>query len=65
MNEFVRMTATEAVAGLRSKTIKPTELVAAAAARIAAVEPKINALPILDLDRAMDQVVALAEGHPL
>jgi len=64
MNEFVRMTATEAVAGLRSKTIKPTDLVDAAAARIAAVEPSINALPILDLQRAMDAAKALESAPP-
>lgn len=49
---LTRLTATEAVALLRSRQVSPLELVDAAAARIAEVEPAVNALPTLCLDRA-------------
>ncbi|MDR3535535.1 MAG: hypothetical protein P4L71_03455 [Acetobacteraceae bacterium] len=49
-----RLTATEAVARLRRREISPLELVEAAAARIAAVGPAVNAMPTLCLDRARD-----------
>lgn len=54
MDELIRMTATEAVAALKSGAVKPSEMVDAAAARIEAVDPKLNALPIKDLDRARE-----------
>ena len=54
MDELVRMSATSAVAALKAGAVKASELVEAAARRIEAVEPKLNALPILDLDRARD-----------
>ncbi len=38
-DEMIRLTATEAVARLRRGEVSPLELVEAAAARIAAVEP--------------------------
>ena len=46
INEFLKLTATEAVARLRAKEISPLELVEASIERIAAVDCKVNALPI-------------------
>ncbi|MDH3282669.1 MAG: amidase family protein [Gammaproteobacteria bacterium] len=57
--ELCRLTATEAVARLRAGDITPDELVDAAAERIAAVEPFLNALPTLCLDRARDRAKQL------
>ena len=66
MNELIRLTATAAVARLRRGEISPLELIDAAAERIAAVEPAVNALPTLCLDRARDAAKRLdrtAEGE--
>ena len=62
MDELVRLTAVEAVAKLRSREITPLELIDAAAARIAEVEPAVNALPTLCLDRARDHARRLMAG---
>jgi len=61
-DDLIRMTATEAVARLRKREISPLDLIDAAAARIAAVEPAVNALPTLCLDRARDHARALMNG---
>ena len=50
--ELIRMTATEAVKRLRAREISPLDLIDAAEARIAAIEPLVNALPTLCFDRA-------------
>jgi amidase len=70
-DELVRLTATEAVRRLRQKELSPLELIDAAAARIAEVEPQVNALPTLCLDRAREHAKRLmagkgreAEGEP-
>jgi len=55
LTELWRLSATEAVAMLRRRELSPLELVDAAAARIEAVEPKVNALPIRFLDVARDE----------
>ncbi|MBR0679957.1 amidase [Roseomonas eburnea] len=60
---LIRLTATEAVARLRAGEITPLDLIDAAAARIAAVEPAVNALPTLCLDRARDHAKALMNGR--
>src|SRR5215813_3371368 len=52
MTDLWRLTATEAVGKLRKRELSPLELVEAAASRIEAVEPKINALPIQFFDEA-------------
>ena len=52
--ELVRLTATEAVARLRRREISPLELIDAAAARIEAVDGKVNALPIRFFDSARE-----------
>ncbi len=62
-DELIRLTATEAVARLRRGEISPLDLVNAAAARIAEVEPAVNALPTLCLDRARDHAQRLMQGR--
>lgn len=62
-DQLHRLTATDAVAALRAGTLRPTELVEAAIARIEAVDPAINALPIRCFDRALDQARRL-ESSP-
>jgi amidase len=54
MTDLWRLTATEAVTRLRKRELSPLELVEAAASRIEAVEPKVNALPIRFFDQARD-----------
>src|SRR5262249_3954989 len=53
-DELWRMSAVEAVRRLRSGEVSPLELVDTAARRIAEVEPAVNALPTLCLDRARE-----------
>ena len=62
-NDLIRLTATEAVAMLRAGEVSPLEMIDAAAARIESVEPAVNALPTLCLDRARDHARALMNGH--
>jgi amidase len=59
MTDLWRLTATEAVTRLRKPELSPLELAEAAASRMEAVEPKINALadPLLQVDES----IALAE----
>ena len=54
MTDLTALTATKAVELLRKREITPLDLIDAAADRIAQVEPAINALPTLCLDRARD-----------
>src|SRR5690348_14292718 len=53
-SDLINLTATETVALLRRGTVSTFELVEAAAARIEAVDPKVNALPVLCLDQARE-----------
>lgn len=62
-SSLIRMTATEAVARLRAGEVSPLEMIDAAEARIAEVEPAVNALPTLCLDRARDHAKALMNGQ--
>lgn len=62
-DELLRMTATQAVVRLKRKDISPLELIDAAERRIAAVEPAINALPTLCLDRARHHARRLMLGE--
>ncbi|GAB4172917.1 MAG: amidase family protein [Thalassobaculales bacterium] len=67
---LIRLTAVEAVAKLKAGEVSPLDLIDAAAARIAEVEPAVNALPTLCLDRARDRAAAagrdsLLAGLPL
>ena len=50
-SELVSLSARESVARLKSREISPLELIDAAEERIAAVDPAVNALPTLCLDR--------------
>jgi amidase len=61
-DELCRLTATEAVHRLKRREITPLDLIDAAAHRIAAVEPSINALPTLCLDRARDHAGKMMRG---
>ena len=54
MTDLIRLSAVEAVRALRAGTVSPLELIDAALARIAAVDPVVNALPTLCPDRARD-----------
>ena len=60
--ELIRMPATEVVARLQRKEISPLDLIDAAEARITAVEPELNALPTLCLDRAREHARDLMAG---
>ncbi|SDE34665.1 amidase [Belnapia rosea] len=60
---LIQLTATEAVARLKRREVSPLELVEAAAARIAEVEPAVNALPTLCLDRARDHARRIMAGE--
>ena len=62
-DELIRLTAREAVARLRKKEITPLELIDAAASRIAMVEPAVNALPTLCLERAREHARRLMRGE--
>ena len=59
MNELNKLSARDAVRKLRSGEVSPLEMIDAAAARIEEVEPAVNALPTLCLDRARDKAKAL------
>jgi amidase len=62
-DELIRLSATDAAARLERGEVSPLELVEAAAARIAAVEPQLNALPTTCFDRARDHAKALMRGE--
>ena len=61
-DDLIRMTATDAVGRLIRREISPLDLIDAAAARIALVDPAVNALPTLCLDRARDHARRLMNG---
>ena len=67
MGELWQLSASEAVDTLRRAEVSPLEMVEAAATRITAVEPHINALPIRFFDEARAQAKAYrrqASDHP-
>ncbi len=49
------LTATEAIARFKAKTLSPVELMGAVITRVEAVNPKLNALTYTFFDRALDQ----------
>ncbi|HKS89581.1 MAG TPA: amidase family protein [Stellaceae bacterium] len=61
-DDLWRMSAVEAVARLRRGEFTPLDLVEASAGRIAEVEPAVNALPTLCLDRARDHARRVMQG---
>ncbi|MBX3665420.1 MAG: amidase [Burkholderiales bacterium] len=62
MHEFIKWTATEAVAHLRSGEVSPLDLIAAAERRIADTNPRINAMVTLCFERARDHARRLMNG---
>ena len=67
MGELWQLSATQAVDKLRRAEVSPLEMVEAAAARIAVVEPHINALPIRFFEEARAQAKAFRRqptDHP-
>jgi amidase len=54
MTELIRLSAREAVARLRRGEVSPLDLIDAAVARIEAVDPAVNALPTLCVERACE-----------
>ena len=58
-NELIKMSATEAVARLRSKEVSPLDLVEASIQRIETVDTKVNALPIHCFEQARDQAKSI------
>jgi len=62
-DELCRLTATEAVLRLSRREITPLDLIEAAARRIAQVEPAINALPTLCIERARAHAERLMRGE--
>src|ERR1700753_3474857 len=62
-DELCGLTATEVVARLKRREITPLDLIDAAAHRIAQVEPDINALPTLCIDRARAHAERLMRGE--
>jgi amidase len=63
MNELYQLTATEAVRRLKRGEMSPLELVEASAARIAAVDPTVNAIPTLCIERARAHARDLMAGR--
>ncbi len=61
-NDLWKLTAVEAVTRLKKREISPLDLVEASARRIAEVEPAVNALPTLCLDRARDHAKRIMAG---
>ena len=61
-DDLWRMSAVEAVIRLKKRELSPLELVEASAHRIAEVEPAVNALPTLCLDRARDHAKRIMQG---
>jgi amidase len=61
-DQLWKMTAVEAVSRLKKKEITPLDLIEASARRIAEVEPAVNALPTLCLDRARDHAKRIMAG---
>ncbi len=62
-DELTVLSACQAVQRLEKGDVTPLELIDAAAARIAEVEPQINALPTLCLDRARAHAERLMAGE--
>jgi Asp-tRNA(Asn)/Glu-tRNA(Gln) amidotransferase A subunit family amidase len=52
------MTATEAIAAFKNRTLSPVELLKAIIARCEQLQPKVNALTYTYFDRALEQAKA-------
>jgi amidase len=70
MSDLIRLSARDVVQRLKAREITPVDLIDAALARIAQIEPAINALPTLCEDRARAAAEAImadtttAKAHP-
>ena len=62
MNELVKLTARQAVEKLRKRELTPLELIDAAVERIEQVEPSVNALPTLAVERARAHAKRIMES---
>jgi amidase len=62
-DELIRLTATQAVTRLKRGDITPLDLIDAAERRIAEVEPALNALPTLCLERGREHARRLMRGE--
>ncbi len=62
-DDLIRLTATEAVALLKCGDVTPLDLIDAAERRIAEVEPALNALPTLCLERGRKHARRLMRGE--
>jgi amidase len=63
-DELIRLSATQAVALLRKGEVSPLDLIDAALARVARVEPAVNALPTLCPERARAHARRLMDDKP-
>ncbi|MBM3519507.1 MAG: amidase, partial [Alphaproteobacteria bacterium] len=61
MSDLISMPATAIVEGLKAGQISPLDCLDALEARIAAVDPKVNALPTLCFDRARKEARKLLD----
>ncbi|WP_179106913.1 amidase [Variovorax sp. KK3] len=61
-DELIRLSASRVADLLRAKAIRPSDLVKAAAARIEAVDGRLNALPVRCFERARAQARSLEEA---
>ena len=64
MKELWKLTATEAVALLKSRKVSPLEMIDAAEARIKLTDPHLNALPTLCFERAREHAKRLMKNPP-
>jgi len=64
VNDLIRLSARDAVRRLARREVSPLELSDAAAQRIAQVEPAVNALPTLCLDRARASAQRILDNPP-
>jgi amidase len=63
-DDLCKLSAVAAVALLKKREITPLDLIEASARRIAEVEPAVNALPTLCLDRARDHARRIMQARP-
>ena len=63
MSELTALSAREAVRRLQAGEVSPLELIDAALARIAAVDPTVNAVPTLCVERARDHARRIMAGE--
>ena len=61
-DDLCKLSAVAAVTLLKKREITPLDLIEASARRIAEVEPAVNALPTLCLDRARDHAKRIMQG---